>query len=86
MEKYDYTLEDLINYNRITPIDAYNYSLQLCKAVKVLHKNVEPIIHRYLKPENIMYDKANNRLLIGDFGLAHIDNDHKTIKDFFIDV
>ena len=83
MEKYDSTLEDLINENRITPLNAYNYSLQLCEALSVLHKHNEPIIHRDLKPENIMYDKMNDRLLLGDFGLAHIDNNHKTINEGF---
>ena len=84
MEEYDSTLEDLINENRITPLSAYKYSLQLCKAVKAMHKNKKPIIHRDIKPENILYDKKNDNLLIGDFGLAHIDSKNKSINEGFV--
>lgn len=30
------------------------------------------IVHRDIKPENILYDKQSDRLLLTDFGLAHI--------------
>ena len=84
MEKYDSTLEKLINENSITPLKAYKYSLQLCEGLKVLHKHKDPIIHRDLKPENILYDKNNDRVLICDFGLAHLDIDCKSINEGFV--
>lgn len=84
MKKYDSTLEDLINQNVITPLNAFKYSVQLCEALKVLHKHIEPIIHRDLKPENILYDRKNDRVLICDFGLAHIEMNQKTINEGFV--
>lgn len=84
MKKYDLTLEDLINQNAISPLNAFEYSIQLCEALKVLHKHVEPIIHRDLKPENILYDRKNDRVLICDFGLAHIEMNQKTINEGFV--
>ena len=84
MEKYDTTLENLINENRLTPLNAYRYSIQLCRALKVLHKHIKPIIHRDLKPENILFDEKNNKVLLCDFGLAHIETDKKTINKGFV--
>lgn len=84
MKKYDSTLEDLINQNAISPLNAFKYSIQLCEAIKVLHKHAEPIIHRDLKPENILYDRKNDRVLICDFGLAHIEMNQKTINEGFV--
>ena len=84
MKKYDFSLEELINDNRITPLKAYKYSLQLCNAIKVLHKHIEPIIHRDLKPENILYDKKKDIVLVSDFGLAHMNINQKTINEGFV--
>ncbi len=50
MKKYQKSLDQRINHNEISPIDAYKYSLQLCHAIKTIHKRVEPLIHRDLKP------------------------------------
>lgn len=84
MEKYDASLEDLINGNKITPIKAYKFSIQLCQAIKALHKRDVPIIHRDLKPENILYDAKKDKVLLCDFGLAHIETNHKTINEGFV--
>ena len=84
MEKYDSTLEDLINKNLITPLKAYNYSIQLCEALKAIHKKNPSIIHRDLKPENILYDSKSDRILICDFGLSHITNNGKSINEGFV--
>lgn len=84
MKKYKKTLEQMINDNEITPISAYKYSIQLCKAIEIMHKRKEPLIHRDLKPENILYDKENDQLLLCDLGLAHIDNGNKTINSGFV--
>ena len=83
MKKYDCSLEDLLSENRVSPLDAYKYSIQLCMALKKMHKKREPLIHRDLKPENILFDKKNNSVLICDFGLTHIENENKTFNDTF---
>lgn len=84
MDKYDTTLENLIDGDIITPLKAYKYMIQLCKALKVLHKSEDPIIHRDLKPENILYDASNDRVLICDFGLAHLNTNNNSINDGFV--
>ena len=84
MKKYDSTLEDLLNANMITPLSAYKYSVQLCEAIKKMHKHKPVIIHRDLKPENILYDKKKDCILVCDFGLAHIESNNKTINNGFV--
>ena len=83
MEKYDSSLETLINNDYITPVKAYKYILQLCEGLKVLHKRKEPIIHGDLKPENILYDSKKDSVLICDFGLAHLSSNNTTINNGF---
>ena len=85
MKKYNSSLEDLLNGNQITPIRAYKYILQLCYGLKAMHGQREPVIHRDLKPENILYDKEKDKVLICDFGLAHLENDNNsTINEGFV--
>ena len=85
MEKYDSSLENLIDDNQITPTRAYKYILQLCEGLKTMHGQKEPIIHRDLKPENILYDIKQDRVLICDFGLAHLDNkNNSSINEGFV--
>lgn len=84
MNKYDKTLEDLINENAITPSRAFKYIIQLCKGLKALHRIKNPIIHRDLKPENILYDSKKDILLICDFGLAHQETKIKSISKGFV--
>ena len=85
MKKYNSSLEDLLNSNQITPIQAYKYTLQLCYGLRVMHRQKEPVIHRDLKPENILYDKEKDKVLICDFGLAHLgNNNNSTINEGFV--
>lgn len=84
MNKYDKTLEEIINEDQYTPFQAYNYVKQLCKGIEVLHTGKVPIIHRDLKPENILYDSNSDTLLISDFGLAHLEKETKTINQEFV--
>lgn len=44
------------------------YAYQILKAIQYSHLNC--VMHRDLKPQNILVDKANNRVKIADFGLA----------------
>ena len=69
------TLEDLITkHNKdAIPIDRhliYNYTRQILKGLKVLHRN--GIIHSDIKPGNIFLKKVgeNEQVKIGDFGMA----------------
>src|SRR5690242_3668793 len=52
---------------KIPPEEAARILLQICRALEVAHG--EGVIHRDLKPQNIMVD-ANGRAYVMDFGIA----------------
>ena len=52
---------------KLTPEAAARVILQICRALEVAHG--EGVIHRDLKPQNIMLD-ANGRAYVMDFGIA----------------
>jgi serine/threonine protein kinase/tetratricopeptide (TPR) repeat protein len=52
---------------RLTPEEAAKIILQICRALEVAHS--EGVIHRDLKPQNIMLD-ASGRAYVMDFGIA----------------
>jgi serine/threonine protein kinase/tetratricopeptide (TPR) repeat protein len=64
--------EDLKEYvmekGKVTPKQAATIVMQICEGLEAAHK--EKVVHRDLKPQNIMIDKQN-RALVMDFGLAH---------------
>jgi len=45
---------------------------QLASAVAHFHKLTPPVVHRDLKPNNILLDSANKRLRITDFGIGAV--------------
>ena len=52
---------------KLAPAEAAKIILQICRALEVAHG--EGVIHRDLKPQNIMLD-ANGRAYVMDFGIA----------------
>ncbi|HKV23660.1 MAG TPA: protein kinase [Candidatus Acidoferrum sp.] len=52
---------------RLQPSEAANIIAQVCRALEAAH--AEGVIHRDLKPQNIMLDK-NGRAYVMDFGIA----------------
>lgn len=70
-------LEDFIQNNSISIFNAINICLNLLKGLSTLHCN--DLLHRDLKPQNILINDLNNPV-IGDFGsVKHIPTGHKTI-------
>ena len=43
---------------------------QIATALATLHSQNPPIAHRDLKPDNVLVDAKNNRVVLSDFGLA----------------
>jgi serine/threonine protein kinase len=79
----DYIIEELHNTltanDALTPLGYYMASqlfIEILEAVNYLHKQNPPLIHRNLKPVNIMLKKDNNNeriIKIADFGLMAIN-------------
>jgi tetratricopeptide (TPR) repeat protein/predicted Ser/Thr protein kinase len=53
---------------KLPPRQAVNIIEQVCRALEAAHS--VGVIHRDLKPQNIMLEKGTGRLLVMDFGLA----------------
>jgi serine/threonine-protein kinase len=59
--------------NRFMPMDTViEIAKQLCRGLDVAHSSTPPIVHRDIKPQNILvgYDANGLRVRISDFGLA----------------
>lgn len=59
--------------NRIIPVeDTVQIAKQICLGLSVAHNESPPIIHRDIKPQNILvgYDAQGIRVRVSDFGLA----------------
>jgi len=57
----------LLERGKLAPEQAARIMLQICRALEAAH--VEGVIHRDLKPQNIMLD-AKGRVYVMDFGIA----------------
>ncbi len=55
----------------LSEAQALNYIIQACEAVKFLHKQEPPIIHRDIKPQNIIVT-PDDKVFLVDFGLSKV--------------
>ncbi|WP_367618201.1 serine/threonine-protein kinase [Streptococcus suis] len=64
--KYDYKKYlNSIKQNGIFPIDIIH---EICNGIKFIHEN--SIIHRDIKPQNVLIDETGENVVISDFGLS----------------
>lgn len=59
--------------NKMIPVEtAVEIVRQICQGITVAHSEAPPVIHRDIKPQNILvgYDAAGLRVKVSDFGLA----------------
>jgi len=63
----------LANYIRqyapLPPLEALNYTMQLCDVLDYLHQQALPVVFRDLKPSNVILS-PEGRLMLVDFGIA----------------
>lgn len=75
MDYIDGKTLDLYDWNKFTQLKKYEICYKILQAVYNAHAN--DVIHRDLKPQNIIYDDIRNEITIIDFGSSKI----KTIID-----
>ncbi len=69
--------ERKLSQNRRIPLDKLTpWMFQLCEVLIYLHSQNPPVIHRDLKPDNILLNE-DDRIMLIDFGIAkEISNEH----------
>lgn len=70
------TLDQLSQNLRFTREQTISIGVQLCEILNYLHDHTPPIIHRDIKPQNVIMDKEGGIRLI-DFGISHFYNKKK---------
>ena len=61
-------LHKYMKNNNISTHDALNFTQDILKGVNEMHKNPNRLLHRDLKPNNILIDDKTNKACIADFG------------------
>ena len=60
-----------------------DWAIQICDVLSYLHNRQPPIIYRDLKPANIMIKKADNTLVLIDFGIAvSMEKDSSSLTEY----
>ncbi len=76
-------LSDYTQADNLLPIDeVYRIMQVVAEALDYAHK--QNIVHRDIKPGNIMYDPTNKKIKITDFGIARITDSVKTKTGSFL--
>jgi serine/threonine protein kinase len=70
------SLNNYVKQNdNLSPYGAVVIALELCEAVSLLHSQEIPIIHRDIKPDNIIW--TNNGIRLIDFNISRTFNPNK---------
>lgn len=78
------TLRQILQTRRLKILEVVGIALQIADALNFAHSQTPPVIHRDVKPENILYDSDKQSVHIIDFGIAKIvsesDDNNKLTK------
>lgn len=81
MEKYDGNINDLLGYTKGNVRKTLELLLPILHALNKISKFENPIYHRDIKPDNILYEKNGEdyKLFLTDFGICYIDNEKERL-------
>jgi len=68
------TLADYLELRQRAPLpvrEACTFAMQVCEALQAVHTQSPPILHRDIKPQNMLLSDETS-LMLSDFGIAHI--------------
>jgi serine/threonine protein kinase len=80
MEYFPSSLQGMCNSETLSQRDAVYYTYQLLKGLQAMHAS--NLIHRDLKPRNLLVDFSRRKLVICDFGMV-CDATH-TMEDLYV--
>ena len=81
MEKYDGNINDLLGYTKGDVRKTLKLFLPILHALNKISKFENPIYHRDIKPDNILYEKDGEdyKLFLTDFGICYIDTEKERL-------
>ena len=81
MKKYDGNINDLLGYTKGDVRKTLELLLPILHALNKISKFENPIYHRDIKPDNILYEKDGEdyKLFLTDFGICYIDKEKERL-------
>lgn len=81
MKKYDGNINDLLSYTKGDVRKTLALLLPILHALNKISKFENPIYHRDIKPDNILYEKDGEdyKLFLTDFGICYIDKEKERL-------
>ena len=71
------TLKEYAGHTQFSEEDVIRTGMQLCDELSILHSLTPPVIHRDIKPQNVIIRPDGCPVLI-DFGISRVVTDHDT--------
>ena len=81
MKKYDGNINELLPYTRGEVRKTFKLLLPILHALNKISQFDNPIYHRDIKPDNILYEKNGEdyKLFISDFGICYLDRESERL-------
>lgn len=88
MKKYDGNINDLLCYTKGDVRKTLELCLPILRALHKISKFKNPIYHRDIKPDNILYEKDGEdyKLFLTDFGICYLDKEKERLTEIEIAV